>query len=125
MWKAWRSANCFAGSDKNDEDPRGTANHSLIGTPSTTTSPTQHPGHALMTLKPTCPIQGFCFLPPAGPIPMMCEWTISTRGHGAMAARLTPDEKVGSSNLSALIFRDTSRLPVYVWFRLLPQESTA
>ena len=27
------------------------------------------------------------------------------RGHGAMAARLTPDQKVGSSNLSALIFR--------------------
>ena len=26
------------------------------------------------------------------------------RGHGAMAARLTPDQKVGSSNLSAVIF---------------------
>ena len=26
-----------------------------------------------------------------------------SRGHGAMAARLTPDQKVGSSNLSALI----------------------
>ena len=26
------------------------------------------------------------------------------RGHGATAARLTPDQKVGSSNLSALIF---------------------
>ena len=28
----------------------------------------------------------------------------STRGYGATAARLTPDQKVGSSNLSALIF---------------------
>ena len=27
------------------------------------------------------------------------------RGYGATAARLTPDQKVGSSNLSALIFR--------------------
>ena len=26
------------------------------------------------------------------------------RGYGATAARLTPDQKVGSSNLSALIF---------------------
>ena len=26
------------------------------------------------------------------------------RGHGATAARLTPDQKVGSSNLSALTF---------------------
>ena len=30
------------------------------------------------------------------------------RGHGAMAARLTPDQKVGSSNLSALIFLTTT-----------------
>ena len=29
----------------------------------------------------------------------------SSRGYGATAARLTPDQKVGSSNLSALIFR--------------------
>ena len=28
----------------------------------------------------------------------------SHRGYGATAARLTPDQKVGSSNLSALIF---------------------
>ena len=27
------------------------------------------------------------------------------RGYGATAARLTPDQKVGSSNLSGLIFR--------------------
>ena len=30
--------------------------------------------------------------------------TSCQRGHGATAARLTPDQKVGSSNLSALIF---------------------
>ena len=29
----------------------------------------------------------------------------SSRGYGATAAHLTPDQKVGSSNLSALIFR--------------------
>ena len=29
---------------------------------------------------------------------------VLSRGHGAMVARLTPDQKVGSSNLSALIF---------------------
>ena len=29
----------------------------------------------------------------------------SHRGHGATAARLTPDQKVGSSNLSGLILR--------------------
>ena len=29
------------------------------------------------------------------------------RGYGAMAARLTPDQKVGSSNLSGLILRMT------------------
>ena len=28
------------------------------------------------------------------------------RGYGATAARLTPDQKVGSSNLSGLIFRN-------------------
>ena len=28
----------------------------------------------------------------------------AARGYGAMAARLTPDQKVGSSNLSALTF---------------------
>ena len=30
--------------------------------------------------------------------------TAVARGYGAMAARLTPDQKVGSSNLSALTF---------------------
>ena len=30
--------------------------------------------------------------------------TLSQRGHGATAARLTPDQKVGNSNLSALTF---------------------
>ena len=35
----------------------------------------------------------------------------STRGHGAMAARLTPDQKVGSSNLSALIFHTSLSNP--------------
>jgi hypothetical protein len=29
---------------------------------------------------------------------------VINRGYGATAARLTPDQKVGSSNLSALIF---------------------
>ena len=28
----------------------------------------------------------------------------AARGYGAMAARLTPDQKVGSSNLTALTF---------------------
>ena len=34
----------------------------------------------------------------------------SMRGYGATAARLTPDQKVGSSNLSALIFQ----MPMYL-----------
>ena len=33
------------------------------------------------------------------------------RGYGATAARLTPDQKVGSSNLSVLIFALTTRKP--------------
>ena len=38
----------------------------------------------------------------------ICVWMGSavTRGYGATAARLTPDQKVGSSNLSALILAD-------------------
>ena len=32
------------------------------------------------------------------------ETHVSHWGYGATAARLTPDQKVGSSNLSALIF---------------------
>ena len=32
-----------------------------------------------------------------------CEAHMLSRWHGAMAARLTPDQKVGSSNVSALI----------------------
>ena len=32
-----------------------------------------------------------------------CELFFHHRGYGATAARLTPDQKVGSSNLSALI----------------------
>ena len=32
-----------------------------------------------------------------------CYLNVFSRGYGAMAARLTPDQKVGSSNLSALI----------------------
>ena len=35
----------------------------------------------------------------------------SKRGYGAMAARLTPDQKVGRSNRSGLIFGLPSRLP--------------
>ena len=47
-----------------------------------------------------------------------CDWmqraTLSRlssfhRGYGATAARLTPDQKVGSSNLSALIAFEPSR----------------
>ena len=37
--------------------------------------------------------------------PMICQW-----GYGATAARLTPDQKVGSSNLSALTIAVTDRL---------------
>ena len=35
----------------------------------------------------------------------LSAWRWVSRGYGATAARLTPDQKVGSSNLSALIFR--------------------
>ena len=35
------------------------------------------------------------------------------RGYGATAARLTPDQKVGSSNLSALIYLYHSYLSMY------------
>ncbi len=34
------------------------------------------------------------------------------RGYGATAARLTPDQKVGSSNLSALTFGSCDPLPL-------------
>ena len=33
-----------------------------------------------------------------------CHFFIATWGYGATAARLTPDQKVGSSNLSGLIW---------------------
>ena len=36
---------------------------------------------------------------------------LASRGYGATAARLTPDQKVGSSNLSGLIFGAGCRLP--------------
>ena len=39
------------------------------------------------------------------------------RRHGAMAARLTPDQKVGSSNLSAVFF-------VALLFRSIDQDRT-
>ena len=42
------------------------------------------------------------------------------RGYGATAARLTPDQKVGSSNLSALI----SLLPVQVHYLQLGRITT-
>ena len=35
--------------------------------------------------------------------PITQSWAYAHRGYGATAARLTPDQKVGSSNLSALI----------------------
>ena len=40
------------------------------------------------------------------------------RGYGATAARLTPDQKVGSSNLSGLIFRN----PIFVVKRFSNNE---
>ena len=40
------------------------------------------------------------------------------RGYGATAARLTPDQKVGSSNLSGLIFRN----PIFAVKRFLDSE---
>ena len=42
---------------------------------------------------------GFSFLLKQVLGPSQCHW-----GYGATAARLTPDQKVGSSNLSGLIF---------------------
>ena len=38
---------------------------------------------------------------------MICSFFVAPhqRGYGAMAARLTPDQKVGRSNRSGLIFR--------------------
>ena len=41
----------------------------------------------------------------------LCVQTWTRRGYGATAARLTPDQKVGSSNLSGLIFGAGCRLP--------------
>jgi hypothetical protein len=43
---------------------------------------------------------------------------VINRGYGATAARLTPDQKVGSSNLCALIFQ----FHVFVWWEFLAQQ---
>ena len=40
------------------------------------------------------------------------------RGYGATAVRLTPDQKVGSSNLSGVIFRN----PIFAVKRFLDSE---
>ena len=49
---------------------------------------------AFLSTRPTVPVVATDWL---------LEVRITSRGHGATAARLTPDQKVGSSNLSALI----------------------
>ena len=51
------------------------------------------------SLTPTGDSVGFSFLLKQALGPSQCHW-----GYGATAARLTPDQKVGSSNLSGLIF---------------------
>ena len=48
----------------------------------------------------------------------------ATRGYGATAARLTPDQKVGSSNLSALIARDLRRPATRVFAPTAAREQT-
>ena len=42
--------------------------------------------------------------------PIRVVWEVQfQRGYGATVARLTPDQKVGSSNLSALIFKELAK----------------
>ena len=55
------------------------------------------PGGLVLCYQKTAPVAGF----------MCCSCVIHAfckRGYGAMAARLTPDQKVGHSNRSGLIF---------------------
>ena len=59
----------------------------------------------LLCRRPSLTVDTFLAFSLSQPLslPPRCASTSSSRGYGATAARLTPDQKVGSSNLSGLI----------------------